>query len=221
VIPCCVDPNRFAAATSRDRDEIRRELGLDGRRVFVYLGALGGYYLTHETAELLAEARAQDARLFALVLTQGSPVPISTELNRLGFSKDDYRVLHVPPDDVPIYLRAADAALALIRPSLARRAMSPTKFAEYLASGLPVIASAGIGDLDEHIENARIGVLLKTLDHAAYRDALHAVDELRRDPELAERCRAEARAGYDLHTIGGERYRRLYDAVLTTSPSSS
>jgi glycosyltransferase involved in cell wall biosynthesis len=221
VIPCCADPKRFAAARSRDRDEIRQELGLGGRLVFVYVGALGGFYLTRETAELLAAARAQDARSFALVLTQGSPLPMTAELNRVGFGKDDYRVLHVPPDDVPTYLRAADVALALIRPSFVRQSMSPTKFAEYLASGLPVIASHGIGDLDAHIEEAHIGVLLKTLDHAAYVDALRAVDELRRDPELAERCRAEARTRYDLHTIGGERYRRLYNAVLTTSPSSS
>jgi len=221
VIPCCADPERFAAAAARDRDEIRRDLGLEGRQVFVYVGALGGYYLTRETAELLAAARAQDARSFALVLTQGSPLPITGELNRLGFAQDDYRVLHVPPEEVPVYLRAADVALALVRPSFARRSMSPTKFAEYLASGLPVIASVGIGDLDEHIKEARVGVLLKTLDQAAYLDAFRAVEELRRDPALAKRCRDEARARYDLHTIGGERYRRLYDSVLTTSPSSS
>jgi len=221
VIPCCADPRRFAAATARDRDEIRRELGLDGRLVFVYVGALGGFYLTRETAELLAAARARDARSFALVLTHGSPLPMTAELTRLGFGKDDFRVLHLPPDDVPTYLRAADVALAIIRPSFARRSMSPTKYAEYLASGLPVIASYGIGDLDGHIEEARIGVLLRTHDQAAYADALRAVDELRRDPALAERCRAEARAHYDLHTIGGERYRRLYESLLTTSPSSS
>jgi hypothetical protein len=43
---------------------------------------------------------------------------------------------------------------------------------------------------------------------------LRAVEELRSDPDQAKRCQEEARARYDLHTIGGERYRRLYDAVL-------
>ncbi|HXA18215.1 MAG TPA: glycosyltransferase [Thermoanaerobaculia bacterium] len=214
VIPCCVDPERFAAAVARDRDAIRRELGLEGRRVFVYLGALGGYYLIRETAELLAAAREQDPHTYALVLTQGLPAPMTAELQRLGFSNDDYRVLRVAPEDVPTYLRAADIALALIRPSFARRSMSPTKFAEYLAAGLPVIASAGTGDLDVHIREGRAGVLLKTFDHAAYLDAFRVIEELMSDPGQPERCRAEARARYDLHTIGGERYRRLYAAVL-------
>jgi hypothetical protein len=61
-----------------------------------------------------------------------------------------------------------------------------------------------------------VGVLLQTLDPVAYAEAFLAVEELRRDPELAERCRGEARSRYDLHTVGGERYRRLYDAVLGT-----
>jgi glycosyltransferase involved in cell wall biosynthesis len=214
VIPCCVDQERFAAAAGCDRDAIREELGLSGRLVLVYLGALGGYYLIGETAELFAAAREEDPRVYALVLTQSSPAAMTAELGRRGFSREDYRMVQVAPEEVPKYLRAADVALALIRPSYARQSMSPTKFAEYLAAGLPVIATAGIGDLDTHIEKGRVGVLLQTLDRAAYVDAFRAIEELRHDPELAERCRSEARARYDLHTVGGERYRRLYDAVL-------
>ena len=214
VIPCCVDQERFTAASGCDRAAIREELGLSGRLVLVYAGALGGYYLIGETAELFAAAREADPRVYALVLTQSSPAAMTTELARRGFSPQDYRVMQIVTDDVPKYLRAADIALALLRPSYARQSASPTKFAEYLAAGLPVIATAGIGDLDTHIEEGRVGVLLQTLDRAAYVEAFRAIEELRHDPELAERCRSEARARYDLHTIGGERYRRLYDAVL-------
>jgi glycosyltransferase involved in cell wall biosynthesis len=212
VIPCCVDRARFAAHD--DRDAIRENFGLAGRLVFIYVGALGGYYLTRENAEMMAAARAQDRRVYALVLTQSSPEGMIVELQRLGFSSDDYRVITVAPDDVPRYLRAADVALSLVRPSYARRSMSPTKFAEYLGAGLPVIATAGIGDLDQHIEESGTGVLLQRLDVEAYAAAFRAIEELRRDPDLAERCRREARARYDLHDVGGTRYLRLYAAVL-------
>jgi glycosyltransferase involved in cell wall biosynthesis len=214
VIPCSVSEERFAAAMQTDRETIRTELGLSGRIVFVYVGALGGYYLTRETAELLAVARERDARTYALVLTQTSPREMIAELEGLGFSKNDFRVIHAATDDVPNYLRAADVALSLIRPSDARRSMSPTKFAEYLAAGLPVIANAGIGDLDAHIETSRTGVLLHRMDRAAYDDALRAVEELRHDPELAARCRSEVNLHYNLESVGGVRYRRLYASVL-------
>ena len=203
VIPCCVDRQRFAG------DE-RADLGVENRVVYAYAGSLGGYYLTRETAELLAVARELDPRTFALVLTQGPSASIAEELERRGFSRDDYRVVHAPPEEVPRYLRAADVGLVLVRPSFARRSMSPTKFAEYLAAGLPVIATGGIGDLDEHIAEGRVGALLPRHDRQAYVDAVRAVEELRRDPALAERCRGLARSRYDLEGVGGARYRRLY-----------
>jgi glycosyltransferase involved in cell wall biosynthesis len=210
VIPCCVDPRRFAGSD-------RADLGLDNRVVYAYVGSLGGYYLTHETAELLAVARELDPRTFALVLTHGPSAPLAAELERRGFTRDDYRVIDAAPEEVPRYLRAADVGLAVMRPSFARRAMSPTKFAEYLAAGLPVIATAGIGDLDAHIAEGRVGALLPRHDRAAYIDALRAVEELR---PLAERCREMVRARYDLEGVGGAGYRRLYGGVRPSRPHS-
>jgi glycosyltransferase involved in cell wall biosynthesis len=214
VIPCCVDQARFEVASGRERDAVREELGLRGRLVFVYAGTLGGSYLTNETADLFASAREANPQVYALVLTQSSPAAMTAELAQRGFSADDCRVMQAAPDEVPAYLRAADIAVALVRHSYARQSTSLTKFAEYLAAGLPVIATAGVGDLDEHIEEGRVGVLLYALDGASYIDALRAIEELRRDPLLAERCHGEARARYDLQEVGGLRYRRLYDAVL-------
>lgn len=206
VIPCCIDPARFANA---EPDAIANRL------VYVYVGALGGYYLVEETAQLLAAARAADPRTFALILTQSDSRAIVDALERAGFTRDDYRVLTVAPDDVPRYLRAADVGVSLIRTSFCRRASSPTKFAEYLAAGLPVISTADIGDLDAQIETHRVGVLLHRFDRDAYDEAIRAMTELRRDPELKERCRRLAFDEYDLHAVGGARYRHVYDAVLS------
>lgn len=199
VIPCCVDVDRFDVAP----------VELPKRPVYAYAGALGGYYLVDEVAQLVAAAGA-----FALILTQSAPGPMLAALQRAGVTPDDYRVLSVPPAEVPRHLRAADVGLLLVRPSPARRAQSPTKFAEYLAAGLPVIATAGVGDLDAQIERHRVGVLLRSFDRDALAEAVQKIEELRRDPELAERCRALARSHYDLHGVGGARYRRMYEAVL-------
>jgi glycosyltransferase involved in cell wall biosynthesis len=211
VIPCCVTAERIAPRS--DRDAVRRDLGVSDRVVYVYIGALGGYYLLRETAEFLAVARENDVRTYALVLTHGPAAPIIAELERHGLTANDYRVMRAEPADVPMFLGAADVALSIIRPSYARIASSPTKFAEYLAAGLPVVSTTGIGDLDGHIEEGRAGVLLRSLDREAYLDALRALETLRGDPNLGERCRQEARARYDLETVGGARYRRLYEAL--------
>lgn len=211
VIPCCLSAAR--TVPRGDRDAVRTELGVAGRVVFVYIGALGGYYLMHEMAELLAVARQKDPRVFALVLTQSPAAPMVDELARAGFGAGDYRVMRADPQDVPRFLEAADVALCILRSSIARVATSPTKFAEYLAAGLPVLSGAGVGDMDAHIAAERVGVVLRSFDRPAYIEALRELETLRRDPELAERCRHTARTHYDLESIAGVRYRRLYDAL--------
>jgi len=114
-------------------------------------------------------------------------------------------------------MNAADVGLALLRPSFARRSASPAKFAEYLAAGLPVVVTADIGDLDTDIDENRVGVRLRDFDRDACLATWRELEQLRRDPELGARCRDLSRARYDLQTVGGPRYRRLYNAILTSA----
>src|SRR5262249_30364692 len=193
VIPCCVDAERFRAFDAETKDGLRRELNLEGRRVIVYVGALGGWYLTDEMAELFAVARQEDDSTFSMILTQSSPEMIIGRLNSLGLAESDYLVKNVSPKDVPRYLKAADFAVSLIKPCYSKVSSSPTKIAEYLASGLPVISNAGIGDLDELIGEDRVGVILGACGRESYRRALEEMVRLALEPGITERCRASAR----------------------------
>lgn len=210
VIPTCVDLTRFDAQTR-----------VHTRFVLAYAGTFGGAYPVRETAEFLEVARQIDPSVYALIVTQSDAAPLAAELERRGFTTDDYRVVRAAPEEVPRHLAEADAGLAVISPSFARRAMSPTKVGETLAAGLPVVATAGIGDLDDFIESARVGALLPRLDRGAYAGAFRALQELRRDPQLAARCREEARKRFDLREVGGARYRRLYAELRGLAVSES
>ena len=215
VIPCCVDIERFRAADTISREDVRKELGLEGRRVIVYLGALGGWYLTDEMAEFLSVAHDVDKETFSMILTQSKPEMIEGRLRALGVSEGSYLIRRVSPTDVPRYLKAADIALSFIKPCYSKLASSPTKIAEYLASGLPVISNQAIGDLDEMIEGNRVGVILKEFNRQGYLRALDEVEALRRDNAgLSAHCRAVAHREFDLESVGGARYRRLYKRLF-------
>lgn len=210
VIPCCMDAVRFQSSDSEDREELRRELNLTGRRVITYLGALGGWYLTDEMAQFLATAHRQDPTTFSLILTQSNPEMISRPLQALGVAEGDYLIRKVTPVEVPKYLRASDISLSFIKPCYSKQASSPTKIAEALASGLPIISNAGIGDLDAMIENDRVGTIVREFNEAAYLRALEEIDTMRQDSTTAVRCRATAMNRFDLETVGGPAYVRLY-----------
>jgi glycosyltransferase involved in cell wall biosynthesis len=214
VIPCCVDLANFRASENVSRETVRSELGVADRRVLVYVGSLGGWYLTDEMCDLLAAAHGQDAQTFSLILTQSAPELVTARLHARGISAPDYLVRKISPREMPRYLKAADVAVSFIKPCYSKQSSSPTKMAEYLAAGLPIICNAGIGDLDELIETDRVGVLVREFNETSYLRALAAVNELRRDPLLAARCRASAATRFDLVHVGGARYRRLYERLL-------
>lgn len=210
VIPCCVDFKRFRAADETPREELRRELNLEGRRVVVYVGSFGGWYMAEETARFMALAYRQDPKTYALVLTQTPPEAIAARLGELGVPVDSFRVERVAPAEVPKYLKASDIAVSFIRACYSKLSSSPTKIAEYLAAGLPVVCNAGIGDVDEVIEGDRVGVVLRDFDDESFTRALEEVEALRAEGSLAERARASAERRFDIERVGGAKYRRLY-----------
>ncbi|MFN2531708.1 MAG: glycosyltransferase [Pyrinomonadaceae bacterium] len=214
VIPCCVDLQRFAAAAQVAKEELRKELNLTKRRVIIYAGSFGGSYMTSEMTDFLAVAHRQDPSTFSIILTQSPKDSVTGRLRESGINEKDYMITQVSPGRVPHYLKAADIAISFIKPCYSRQSSSPTKIAEYLASGLPVICIAGVGDLDALIEGNNAGALLREFSPEAYGAALDQVDRMRADSQLSERLRKLAEQQFDLVTVGRIRYRRLYERLL-------
>jgi glycosyltransferase involved in cell wall biosynthesis len=96
----------------------------------------------------------------------------------------------VPPADVPAYLRAMDVAAAPYPAGDAAAYFSPLKVLEYLAAGIPVVAS-DTGQVPSLLDHGRAGVLVAPGDAAALADGLLA---LANDPERRRRLAAAGRA---------------------------
>jgi glycosyltransferase involved in cell wall biosynthesis len=135
--------------------------------------------------------------------------PQTDEGRRLGITDDWAEIRAVNPAEVAGWLRYARAMVFFIAPSPSKRASCPTKFAEGLASGLPVVCNRGIGDLDEIVEEEKVGVLVDGFSETAYKDATRRLGLLLQDPQLATRCRRLAESRYSL-ALGVDSYYRLY-----------
>jgi glycosyltransferase involved in cell wall biosynthesis len=146
---------------------------------------------------------------------------VTDRLVERGFAPSDFSVRTVLPSEVAAYAVAADVGLSFIAPTSSKQASSPTKIAEYLACGVPVVATVGTGDLDTQLTGAGVGVLVPRLDEVGYRQAADELRDLLRQPGLAGRCRAAAETLFDLETVGAVRYVRLYDRLLETSSGRS
>lgn len=134
-------------------------------------------------------------------------------LRHAGLGERDARVLRAAPADIPAWLSSADLGVSLIRTSSSKVASSPTKFAEYLAAGLPIVSTAGIGDVDDLIRREAIGIVVESNDDDVLRDAFERGRKLAFDPETRARCRRVAWQEFDLESVGVARYRRLYESM--------
>lgn len=219
VIPCCVNLKNFSAADKFVREKTRQKLNLNERLVITYVGSLGGWYLTKETLDFLAAGKEADESVFALILTQRETEKIITKLEARGFAPQDYLVISVMPEEIPLYLAASDIAVSFIKKCYSKQASSPTKIAEYLAGGLPVISNQGIGDLDEIIINDKIGGIVEEFSKENYVENFRKILKLRKIAGFAEYCQTIAEKRFDLEKVGGERYRSLYRKLLSQEKS--
>lgn len=209
IIPCCVDFDHFTLAAS-GRDEARSRLGVSAAaHVLLYVGSTGGWHLLEEMFDFFRayEARHPGARF--LFITIDDPEAVLRKAEKRGIKPDQLLVQKASREEIPRVMAAADAGIALKRPSFSALASSPTKLGEMLAMGIPVVANSGVGDVDDLFVQTGGGVILEELNSGAYATA---VEELERLPVSARaiRDRTSDLLGLDL---GVERYSGIYSAL--------
>jgi len=89
-------------------------------------------------------------------------------------------------------------------------AAMPTKIAEFLAIGRPVIVNAGLGDCDDLIKNSKAGLVIGKGDNLR-KKAFELID-LCNDPETPGACRDLAEKHFSLES-GANRYLSTYSQM--------
>jgi glycosyltransferase involved in cell wall biosynthesis len=178
--------------------------------VVVYSGSLGSWYNLDEMLSFFEVARRSLVGIRFLVLSpQAAQVrPIA---ERFGVG-DAAIALSVRPEEVPAYLAAADAGVCFLQNVPSKAASSPTKYAEYLATGLPVVCDSWTGD-NAGLASHPAFVCIGAFSERDYKEAATRLAALLASPD-ATRDSARRLAGEQFSIeIATERYHRLYRRV--------
>ena len=181
-----VDVTLFGAGRG---NAVRRRYGLRGKPVIGFAGSLKAW---HGVRTLVLALAGLPENVHLLVVGDG---PQREDLEALATTLEVSPRLRlagaVPHDRMPDFLAAMDIAVAPYEPQ-AGFYFSPLKVFEYMAAGLPVVAS-NQGDLPEIIGDA--GILVAPGDEPALRDALtDLLQDERMRKALSLRARRRARA---------------------------
>lgn len=220
VVPCCVDMNRFAPDAGA-RARVREELGLGDRLTLVYAGSLGTWYLEPEMASfaraLRARARAAGREVAFACFTPSDASSLRRLVEAAGFTSDEIVVRRVAPRDMPAHLAVGDIGLSFIQSCFSKKGSSPTKVAEYLACGLPVVVNGDIGDQRDLAVETNACIVLPGFGAADIDQAAQAAFALASRPieERIAAAREVARRHFGLEEVGVSRYVKLYEALAS------
>ncbi len=211
IIPCVLSFSASPQEVEESRVKARKRLGLRGRPCVLYLGGTSGWQLPAEKVAAFAALRRTMPSAFLLILT--GDIETFTELCReAGIPAEDFLITSCPHKEVAGTASAADAALLLRSDNVVNRVASPTKFAEYLSMGVPVVITEVLADFAGIVRDRDVGAVVPAsnapeLVAAAIRELL--LTPIDAQAKTRERCIVASREILSFESILPA-YRRIY-----------
>jgi glycosyltransferase involved in cell wall biosynthesis len=199
-VPCGVDVTRFCHAAI-NRLQQRKQLLLENRIVFCYLGGLQKWQNVDETISLFERIYILDTRAYLLIITNSDLSDFRKKLRNIGNCGEVYSFMSLSIHEIPTYLPVADFGFLLRSQSLVNRVASPTKFGEYLAAGVPVITTPFAGDAPQIVGKSECGFIIEDVDSSISTNLLTFISRSMKQRErLFAICRDVALANHSWHS---------------------
>ncbi len=141
--------------------EVRAEFGFDEKDVvLVYSGSAAGWQSFNLVTDFLATQMEKNARVKILFLTKEDAFVNSLKQKY----PQNVFVKWVDHYFINLYLSVGDYGILIREQSITNSVASPTKFAEYLALGLPVLISENLGDYSDFVMQHKCGWIVTSAD---------------------------------------------------------
>lgn len=127
------------------REDLRRELGLGGRFVVMYVGLLGIKHGLETVLHTAARFRGDEGIVFVFVGSGPREEDLRRQASETGLENCRF-VPARPLNEIPDFLATADICITTLLPEPYLEKIIPVKLYEYMACGKPIVASlAGEG----------------------------------------------------------------------------
>jgi glycosyltransferase involved in cell wall biosynthesis len=181
------------------RAQIRAELGVEDGPLAIYTGQIPHGNDLDQALSALEQALPRFSNLRLAILGTGGGLPaLCADVARRGLERrvilNDRWIDH---SLVPDYLAAADLAIHPYRDTLVNRAKCSAKIIDYMAMGLPIIASR-VGQNVEYIEHGVSGLLAEPGDADSFTQMmLTMLSNPLRAKEMGDAARERVWARFD------------------------
>lgn len=211
IVPCMADLNHFNKENVdfKLRQEIIQNKGLKDKLIIGYCGSLGTRYMLEEMLQFFKHIKALNENALFYIVTKSDTMELSKLIEKYQL-QDAVIFDGAPYSKIPTYLSVIDLALYFIYPGNSGKAVSPTKQAEFLGMGIPIVTNDEIGDSREIIQANHVGLVIEDFTEKTLKCEAHKVVDLL---ELKnEEIRGVAERFFSL-SKGVETYHNLYQKI--------
>lgn len=150
---------------SNYRESLRKSMGLNNRFVIVFSGDFHEWQRAKDVIFWCKQLKKINKNSFFLILSHKTQEKICKEFFRHGFKKTELLIKSVPYFEVPKLLPVGDLGLLPRRRLKVNEVASPLKLSEYLAAGVPVLATPFVDQVDQFIRrNPKAGFLVNSVN---------------------------------------------------------
>jgi glycosyltransferase involved in cell wall biosynthesis len=204
VIPTCVDLEKFTPHIKNYHNP----------KIYGCIGTiLSGWFRIDLLSSWIRVVALHDPKSRFEILTRDDATKVRKILDPANEFIERLSIKSVLSEGVPDAIRVHGISLMFFTEGLGKLGSAPTRLAEALGSGIPIVANKGVGDVEDIIKKNNIGVIVEGDSKKQMEEAFQRLQVLLQDPELSNRCFNTAKSIFSLDK-GTEMYHKIYKAIL-------
>lgn len=140
--------------------EKKKELKLEDKFVFVYTGNTHYYQFLDETVRFFSQFLGKHNDSYFIIITEHDSSKIISLLQKYCVQEKNYLIKSLPQSGISELQQIADISFLLREDLPLNHHSFPTKFAEYLASGVPVLMTPYIYSIAPMVKENNLGEVI-------------------------------------------------------------
>ena len=207
VIRTCVDFSEFNA-----EKRVLRPYDFKRPLVLGYLGSIDTAYDFNAFLQLIKNLEERNLKVQLKILSKTTPAIVMQYLKENNLSHLEHEILFLKRHELSNVINQFDLLGFALKPSFSLIASMPTKIAESLACGTPIICNNFNNDIKDMIEINKIGVLhdfSQSLSQENYEEIISIIQ----DDAASARCCKFSKENFSLE-LGVSQYIDIYNSLL-------
>jgi glycosyltransferase involved in cell wall biosynthesis len=216
VIPCCVDvelfnPNRVNV---NDKNRIKEQLGIsDNDFILGYVGSIGTWYMLPEMLDFFKTLQTKNPNSKFLFISNEPKEKITSIATKKNINIKNIVVASCIHKDVPTYISLFTISIYFILPAYSKKASSPTKQAELMAMGVPIVCNSNVGDSDKIVAETQSGWVVSSFTDSTYEKIIN--DILTKPLPASQEIIKKGNTQFNLIS-GATKFRKTYERILNS-----